>query len=156
MADIRCGHCHQTHNTVAQVRSCAGQGEPTQAPAPDIFARPAEPIVPKVKARQAPAVAAGRYAIELDGTLHFFKIDRPAEGRWAGRTFVTEQAGSDSYPVRGSRMVAVIEAVAADAHAAMLRYGQQIGSCGVCGRPLTDEASRAAGIGPICAERMGG
>lgn len=33
---------------------------------------------------------------------------------------------------------------------AMIRYGQEIGACGHCGRDLTNEESRAAGIGPIC------
>jgi hypothetical protein len=34
-----------------------------------------------------------------------------------------------------------------------VRYGMLIGKCGVCGRTLTDEESRANGIGPVCAER---
>ena len=33
---------------------------------------------------------------------------------------------------------------------AMARYGQAIGRCGKCHRRLTDQASRAAGIGPVC------
>ncbi|MES2342166.1 MAG: DUF6011 domain-containing protein [Pseudomonadota bacterium] len=28
-----------------------------------------------------------------------------------------------------------------------------MGECGRCGRTLTDEASRAAGIGPVCASK---
>jgi len=37
--------------------------------------------------------------------------------------------------------------------AAVVRYGKEIGECGICGRTLTDEESRAAGIGPVCAGR---
>lgn len=33
---------------------------------------------------------------------------------------------------------------------AQARFGQEIGSCGVCGKSLTDEISRARGIGPKC------
>jgi hypothetical protein len=33
---------------------------------------------------------------------------------------------------------------------AMARYGQTIGRCGKCHRRLTDQASRSAGIGPVC------
>lgn len=33
-------------------------------------------------------------------------------------------------------------------------YGQEIGSCGRCGRELTDETSRARGLGPECAGRV--
>jgi hypothetical protein len=32
-----------------------------------------------------------------------------------------------------------------------IRYGLELGHCGRCGRELTNEASREAGIGPICA-----
>lgn len=33
---------------------------------------------------------------------------------------------------------------------AMLRFGRELGTCGHCGRDLTNEESRAAGIGPVC------
>ncbi len=33
---------------------------------------------------------------------------------------------------------------------AMALYGQTLGYCGRCGRSLTDETSRALGIGPVC------
>lgn len=36
---------------------------------------------------------------------------------------------------------------------AMALYGREIGSCGRCGRHLTDEASRARGLGPECASK---
>jgi hypothetical protein len=34
--------------------------------------------------------------------------------------------------------------------AAQVLFGQEIGRCGKCGKTLTDEESRAAGIGPVC------
>ena len=40
-----------------------------------------------------------------------------------------------------------------DIAAATALYGQELGHCGICGRELTDEDSRARGIGPKCAER---
>ena len=100
-------------------------------------------------------VPAGRYAVELDGKLGFFKVDQPTEGRWAGYTFVKQMASDTEYPVRGFRRGAVLDAIATDPQAASVRYGQEIGACGVCGRTLTDEDSRARGIGPICADKMG-
>lgn len=36
--------------------------------------------------------------------------------------------------------------------AAKVLFGQEIGRCGVCGKTLTDETSRAYGIGPVCRE----
>ncbi len=35
---------------------------------------------------------------------------------------------------------------------AMALYGRELGACGKCGRHLTDEASRARGLGPECAK----
>lgn len=109
-------------------------------------------------------VPAGRYAIVVgdsdpdgDGSIvKFYKIDRPTEGRWAGRTFVNVQASDEFYPVRntGERSKILAE-IAKDPQAAMLRYGVELGSCGHCGRTLTNEESRARGIGPICAGKMG-
>lgn len=110
---------------------------------------------PRVKS-DAPVVPAGRYAVRLDGEeLAFFRVDTPTKGRWEGYTFVKQQAGSDYYPVRGPRAAAVLASVAQDPRAASLRYGVELGSCGVCGRELTDAESRAAGIGPVCASRTG-
>ena len=110
-------------------------------------------------ARKAPTpaidVPAGRYAVEIGGVLGFFKVDRPTEGRWAGYVFVKQMASDTEYPVRGTRRGVVLDAIAADPQAASTRYGQEIGACGVCGRTLTDEDSRARGIGPICADKMG-
>lgn len=100
-------------------------------------------------------VAAGRYAIEIDGTVHFFRVDRPEKGKWNGWTFVKEQASDDFYPVRGERAKTVLAAIAVDPAAAMIRYGHELGQCGNCGRTLTDEISREMGIGPECAKHLG-
>jgi hypothetical protein len=48
----------------------------------------------------------------------------------------------------------VVEAIADPAGVARA-YGQRTGTCCVCARELTNADSRAAGIGPICAERWG-
>lgn len=107
--------------------------------------------------RQLPNQAHAYYAVNLDGSLHFFRVDKPKEGRWAGKTFIKEQASDTLYPVRQSerleRILAAI--VAATPQAAMLRYGREIGRCGHCHRTLTNEESRAYGIGPVCRENMG-
>lgn len=41
-----------------------------------------------------------------------------------------------------------------DVPAAVARFGRELGHCGRCGRHLTDEVSRALGLGPDCASRM--
>lgn len=49
--------------------------------------------------------------------------------------------------------VAVIEA-AKDPLVAAVEYGRATGVCACCGRELTDDASVAAGIGPVCKQKF--
>lgn len=106
-------------------------------------------------------LAGGYYAAEVDGVTKFFRIDKPTEGRWAGWMFVKIQASDDLHP-QGKQApgrsytgasIEYLRVILADEQAAFARYGQAIGRCGVCGRTLTDETSRARGIGPTCFER---
>lgn len=61
-----------------------------------------------------------------------------------------EQAQVDLPAVR----TAVLQ-IEADPRAAVIEHGKRTGICGICGRELTDPASIALGIGPVCAERLG-
>lgn len=97
----------------------------------------------------------GRYAVEHDGTLKFYKLDRPTSGRWTGYTFLKVQASDDLHRIRGKMAEEVIALIEADPIAAMKRYGQELGHCGRCGRTLTDETSRELGIGPVCRGEVG-
>lgn len=91
----------------------------------------------------------GRYAVEHNGTLKFFRVKN---GRKPGFVFLDVQASDDWHAIRNLTVIREILAlIAQDAKAAMIRYGRELGECGSCGRTLTDEASRKAGIGPICA-----
>lgn len=101
----------------------------------------------------APAaeVEDGRYAVEEDGVLKFFKVKN---GNRAGFVFLDIQASDDWHSIRDlGRIRRIVALIAQDANAAMIRYGHELGECGRCGRTLTDEASRAAGIGPVCASK---
>jgi hypothetical protein len=101
-------------------------------------------------------VPAGRYAVDLGEGVKFYVIDQPTEGRWAGYTFVKVQASDDLYPVKQyAAKNAILRAIAVNPAEASLRYGRLLGSCGVCGRTLTDETSRERGIGPVCADKTG-
>lgn len=113
-----------------------------------------------------PDVPAGRYAVRYAGrddaaitlreVVKFYRVARPTEGRWAGFTFLSIQASDELHPIKNPDAKRQILAdIAKDPAAASRLYGQEIGSCGVCGRTLTDETSRAYGIGPICRERTG-
>lgn len=106
----------------------------------------------------AEVVPAGRYAIETeDGAtngLAFYKVDRPTEGKWAGRVFVKLMVSDEeqrmSWAATKSILAKIAQVGAAEASA---RYGHEIGECGVCGRTLTNDESRERGIGPICAAK---
>jgi len=103
-----------------------------------------------------PSVAAGRYAVSgSDGSTYLYKVDRPEQGRFAGYTFVSwvRESGYES-PLRGGRMERVLEQIARDPMGALVAYGHRTGTCGVCGRRLSDPESVEAGIGPVCASKV--
>lgn len=115
---------------------------------------------PQVPAAPAVDVPAGRYAVATEdgatNALAFYRVDRPTEGRWAGYTFVKLIVSDGEQRLSRAASQAVLAKIAeagpAEASAA---YGHEIGSCGVCGRTLTNDESRARGIGPLCIEKMG-
>lgn len=105
-----------------------------------------------------PGVPTGYYAIDsLTGNndLDFFKVDCPTEGKWAGYTFVKRVVGGHpDLPVRKGEVHTVLRAILrAQVQEAALRYGKEIGQCCRCNRHLTDETSRAMGIGPECVKK---
>lgn len=105
-------------------------------------------------------VPAGRYAVATnDGAVNelaFYKVDRPTEGRWAGYVFVKLMLSDEEQRMSRDASLAIMLKIAeAGAEAASLAYGLHIGECGVCGRTLTNDDSRARGIGPKCAANLG-
>lgn len=102
-----------------------------------------------------PKAPAGHYAVRtpagLPHGLTFVRVDRPTEGRWAGRTFVKQIVGGHPAElIRGAAAIAILLLIEADVEAAAQLYGQEIGRCCVCNRTLTDPESRRLGIGPEC------
>lgn len=91
-----------------------------------------------------------------NGEERFFKVKHgKADTRWEGYTFLEVQASDFWYPVKDPKhRDAVFAEIDKDPITAMNEYGIRIGSCGVCGRTLTDRDSRLRGIGPICAARL--
>lgn len=101
-------------------------------------------------------VPAGRYALRTSEGIKFYIVDRPTDGPWKGRIFVSALASDTKYPLRNNAHRAEILRNIFDAGVkeSMILFGKELGKCGHCGRTLTDENSRAAGIGPICAEKF--
>jgi hypothetical protein len=122
-------------------------------PRKEVTAAAAEAIAPGASTQDITDVEAGRYALIHQDGIKFYRVSK-GKGKWAGRTFVDAQASDDFYPVRNPQARKEILAAIAEApYEAMVRYGHELGVCGRCGRTLTDEASRAAGIGPVCASK---
>lgn len=113
--------------------------------------------LPCRKVATAVDVPAGRYAyVNDEGRTVFVKVDRPTEGQWAGRTFVKLQLSNSYERMPSQFQAAALRAIAGQGvKECALRYGHELGKCGVCGRSLTNEASREAGIGPTCAAGSG-
>jgi hypothetical protein len=117
---------------------------------------PAKPVAAPAPRADAASVPDGKYAlVGEDGILRFYQVDNVTSGKWAGWTFVKVQAGSDYFPIKGNAKTAILAKIAADPKAAMARYGHELGHCGKCGRELTNPESILAGLGPICAGRLG-
>lgn len=112
---------------------------------------------PAATVTSLPDVPEGRYAVDgEDGSLKFYTVDRPTEGKWAGYTFVSVWASDEKFPIRGLEAKrTILTKIAVDPPAAMKRFGTEIGKCGRCGRTLTDELSRQRGIGPDCWAMLG-
>lgn len=91
--------------------------------------------------------------------VEFWSIEKPQEGRWAGRTFINGLTGApgDWRKSRPSRAVmeAVADIIRADPQKAATLFGYKTKTCGKCSSPLSRVQSRAAGYGKTCATKNG-
>lgn len=101
-------------------------------------------------------VPAGRYAITGDdGTTDFYVVDFADSGAWTGCVFVTLHTGGGDQLMNPKASAKILgKIIEVGAREASLRYGRELGHCGVCGRELTNEDSRELGIGPVCAGKL--
>lgn len=102
------------------------------------------------KPAQVADVPEGRYALRnTDGSVTFWKVDRPTEGKWAGAVFCKQIVSDYEQRHPMSTQKAIMARIFADIEGAMALYGQEIGRCGHCHRQLTSDW-RLRGIGPSC------
>lgn len=105
----------------------------------------------------------GYFAVPDGDTRLKLCVRKPGKNsRYHGWTFVDDGAAYGSRRTYGKQAPdgtysgSVQDALAVilkDPLAAQVAYGKLTGTCGHCGRILEDEASVAAGIGPICAAK---
>jgi hypothetical protein len=89
------------------------------------------------------------------GVVKFYRVKLMTAGNWAGKVFVEAQASDDFHPVRSPEtLTQVLTGILTDPHAAEELYGQELGQCYRCNRTLTDETSRALGIGRECRSKL--
>lgn len=99
----------------------------------------------------------GYYALKDGETIRFFRVERPAEGKWAGKTFIKEQASDAFYPVEPKqRGYTYLTQIASDPEAAGRLYAETLQKCTRCNRTLTLTESRERGMGSDCWSMSGG
>lgn len=179
MASIICGNCKKTVDNVEHVRACYYKSNdpwaPKPSPAPVVFVPTDEQadlrqreeawqqrLAEHNAAKRADASAPIRSVREqtpvgvysVDGVIYKVK---PA--RTSSRTFAHELTltvgGEPIWTYRGlaSRFIPAGHPMVTKEEAA--EFGHTHGYCMMCGRLLTNEESIAAGIGPVCAGKMG-
>lgn len=122
------------------------------------FRRLAHDVLAAVDATDTGARFAVPNAQPNENDLGFWVIvNRPAPGTTTPRYYLNQYIGGQG-PVKvrmnPEAMVTIVRRILdAGPRDAMLRFGLEIGSCGDCGRSLTNATSRREGIGPRCKSR---
>lgn len=115
----------------------------------------------------ATAVNNGFAKVQLRTKDYIFKA-APAHGSNPGSIYVTKNNAERTYigKIKNAYINLVplynthisynqIREIAENPQEAALRFGQETGSCSICGRPLVAKESVRFAIGPICAEKVG-
>jgi len=155
---------HQSHPMFAS-RKGAPVTQPTRSAvtAAQLDGRQLRPTFAQADAAVA-KVAPGRYALprttpdSAGNMINFFKVfqARNRQGQLTNRiVMLVANGGGDYSEVRLSvtHQIAAATHIAEDPTAATVLYGRETATCGRCGRALSNDASRAAGIGPECAKK---
>jgi hypothetical protein len=139
---IRCGHCHQKHESVAAVRRCGQTGGHASS----------RVVQPVAMAKPGPATVGlyrklGQiYSVDYwggSGRLMARRLDRyVSDGQTCYRMV--------SSPGMATRLSQADRMDPDEARA----FGKLTGICVRCARYLSDPDSVAAGIGPVCAKKI--
>lgn len=104
-------------------------------------------------------VLAGSYGLKTPGpeftnNVTFFKVwinERYGRG-WGVQMYVSDD--TSRVKIGFDKQLWALEKIAKNPEKAARRFGLEFKRCGICGRGLTNDTSRALGIGPICRERI--
>lgn len=102
-------------------------------------------------------VLAGSYGIktkkmDFANDISFFKVWVGDRGGWNVQLYVSDDL--HRVQLADETKLAILEKIAKNPAKAASRFGHEFKRCGICGRGLTADESRARGIGPVCSERL--
>lgn len=118
---------------------------------------PARPTYAQVDALAA-TVPTGMYALPrreastAGNTMTFFKVHQYRGGHRIVQLLGSVGAFAER-PLPLVHQLYALTHISEDVRAAAVLFGQETGTCGRCGSPLTNDASRARGLGPHCARQ---
>lgn len=143
---IRCGHCRDYHGSITEVRECSRH---TATHGMDAVRQRGELFTDVPAPRHEPATE-GMY--RMDGAIFKVQVAHHGSGKpYAKRLVQDGETWSFEYAPGAIRTLH-------SGHRLTLEqakeFGALYGTCCVCGRTLTNEASIEAGIGPICAGKF--
>lgn len=102
-------------------------------------------------------VPAGRYALDTSSRpnytndITFFKLWVGDRYGWSVKLYKSD----DNIELTRGQQVGILREIMKDPAAAASLFGLHSSHCGICGRRLTNDESRARGIGPVCASKWG-
>ena len=154
-----CGHCKQPNQTIEHIRGCAAQQRVM------IDTQGVTGMAKKyVESRDFKPMALAhlpesKYALEVKGELRFYEVTYGKPGtKWDGALFIDHLVGHpgdwSKRHLRKEEYREVKKALQNDPLGAAVRFSKEFTVCAACGSPLSDEESRARGLGPICAEKF--
>jgi hypothetical protein len=109
--------------------------------------------IPEQTAPAAPVtVPTGRYAVRTNTDDEHYAFYRVWRGEHFTKVYLLASDSETALP--GPTAVSVLRKIELDVKEAACAYGREIGVCGMCNRTLTNPESIAAGIGPICSQRL--
>lgn len=127
---------------------------------------PAREYVPGMLLDMIPV---GYYAVRAsdEEPFTFLRVSRPSKGRWAMHTKIQSQHSENLIMrmsvapngrqtlysggmVNSRRIDWHLKTLLSSVRPSAIAYGQELGSCCICGKSLTDMRSKHYGIGPDC------
>lgn len=159
-----CGHCHGSHDTVAQARLCAKRHDYTSDPKPDSASeRPVETNAPHPRSYSFaeltdlitwPEKNVLRFALpRADGEAPL--LFQTVKGTRRLFTDLLDGHGR-KVEITAKDQSLALNALVEDQVAAERRYAELTGHCSQCGKFLRRPESVACGYGPDCYERKFG